>query len=650
MDGKRLCILLISLVAGILTGNLSAIQPEASLIPIVISAVLLLAGIFITRDNPFRRIPYLHEAIIALLFYGVGLFSITLTKPSQTHFEKGYYTFSGRISDYTVTNNGDKLLIDISNLVMENSGMPMLEVRNIKALVTLKGESKASYGTIITGKAMLYPIDMPGNYYNKDYTDFLKNQQIFLTGYSDISDCRLEKHGSVNSFFQTLRYDLETGIEQTPLAPDTKNFLISVLLGDKSYLSHSERMTFADAGVSHIFAVSGFHVSMIGTFLLVVISIFFFGNKRHLKFLICIPCIWFYILLVGMSPSTCRAGIMLSISLTAAALQRKNDPLRALGWACILILSFYPRALFDIGFQLSVSCVGCLILFVEKLNFINHRLHPWIYKAVGVVLVTVVAALSSWIICAFYFHRFSLMFLPLNIIAVPALPAFLLLSLIYLFLFGVHIDFKILGHIIDGSFSMFKSSASFLSQLSLPFTDLHPNALSLILWFAALLMAGYILHCKSSKRLLWLPAITLCLSLLTFIMIPTSLPKGMIMQKKSDKTDIMYYNEGKEQLIEIPMTGISKLNLHGKNIVAVNTPEVTAESLPELAKADIIILGKGLKTLPDEIAASVSGNCRIVTHPSLHWRYERKIIDEAKERNLPVHSIRYDGPLHIFEE
>lgn len=651
MRGKELCCLLLSLVAGILIGNIPEINTSNAAIPISLSLILFLSRIIILKRNHFRNIKLLNDVTAYCVFIGLGIFTSTLAKPSRTIFYKDIYTFEGTISDYTPTNAGDKLLVDLSFIARAEDDNFNGKIKNVKALITLKGGNELSFGDKISGKVELSPIETPGNYYNKDYTDYLRSNHIYLTGYADSENCNIVRHSSFDfAFFKKLRYDLEAAVENTPLQNSTKNFLISVLLGDKTYLSQSERLVFSDSGVAHIFAVSGFHVSMVGTFILLFISVIFFGKKRHIKFLVCIPFIWFYVLLVGVSPATCRAAIMLSLGLTAASLQRKNDPLRSLGWACILILSFYPSALFDIGFQLSVVCVGCLILFAEKLNFINHRNHPWLYKLTGIVTIALIAAFSTWMICAFYFHRFSLMFLPLNIVAVPLLPFYLLFSLIYLGLFSIGLNISIFANIIDYVFAAFQKCALYISSISVPFDNLHPGFISVILWLLGISIAGYVVRKRKSNKFLWVSGATLLLSAFCFLSFPQRQPDGFIVQKNNKTTTIMYYENGKEQLIEMPMIGISKLSLHGKNIITVNTPDLS-ESTPELINnANIIILGKGITEMPEEIVENMSGNCKIVTHPSLHWRYEKKILSEARENNLNIHSVRYDGPLHVFND
>ena len=82
--------------------------------------------------------------------------------------------------------------------------------------------------------------------------------------------------------------------------------------------------------------------------------------------------------------------------------------------------------------------------------------------------------------------------------------------------------------------------------------------------------------------------------------------------------------------------------------MALHSDQLSESTLHNIAQADIIILCGGCNSLPQQILDKKKDGCIVVTHPTLHWRYERNILAEASENNLKVHSLRYDGPLHRF--
>ena len=653
MSGKILSLGIVSLIAGILIGRLPFINEWYSIIPTIIAIGAFLISSYLSKRNPFHNINWINNFIAISLFFGIGLFSSSVSKPANIDFSKGEYAFSGLVKDYTPTSYGDKLLIELKELnLIENSTSYPIDIKNINALITIKDATNINYGNTISGYGNLQPVEWPSNYRNDDYIRYLKLKGICLTGFTDASKCVfINSHHSFNSFFLSLRDNLEAKIESTPLSHDTKSFMISILLGDKSYINKTERITFTDAGIAHIFAVSGLHVSLISMIFLTILSFFFFGRTRIWKFIIILPIVWFYIFLVGFSPSTCRAGIMLTLAFSAVALQRKHSAMKALGWSIILILSFMPNALFDIGLQLSVLCVGSLILIAEPLNFINHRAHPKLFPIVSIVLVTLVSTFSSWLICAFYFHRFSLMFLPLNLIIIPILPFFISISLLYFILYYCSLDLHFLGNFIDYLYSIFSKGVSIITSLSTPFENLHPHYVSVICWIIGLIILSYVLK-QSKTRLvrLWLPTLFFIIAITTLFIIPVNLPNGFIIQKATKTQSVMIYNNDFEYEFVLPHGNIVSTKINGKRLIAVRTSDLSQYAYQNIKDADYILICKGCKELPEQMESFISHNCLIVTHPSLHWRNERNIIESAKEKRMNLHSLRYDGPLHVFED
>lgn len=649
MRGSLLVIIICSLIAGIIISELPGIGVWYALFPILPAFALFILQAIYRKNHPFSSARYANEIISSCLFVSLGIFSGSLHKTWPTKFIKGDYFIEGKVIDYTPTNYGDKTLIEVSRIspAQKNHQNIVFSPKNLKVLATINSSTPISYNSIVAGKATLAPPESPGNFLNIDYTRYLKQKGIYLTGYMEEAKTVVTPP-KLGFSFKLWRDELESAIENLPLATDTRNFLISLLLGDKTYIDKEDRDLFANTGISHIFAVSGLHVSMVSVGILAIMSLLFLGKLRRWKYVAAIPVIWFYIILVGASPATCRAGIMLTLAFWALFLQRKHNPVVALGWAIVLILAFSPNALYDIGFQLSVVCVGSLVLIAAPLNFINHRQNPRLFKLVSIILVTLTATFSSWIICAFYFHKFSLMFLPLNLIVVPILPFYILGALIYIFVYYIIGDFPILKDSLDVLLLGFKDLASKLTSFSSPVENLFPSAISVFLWLGGIIVLAVFLRRKVSLKTLWLPAGFFFASIFTLIYFPKALPQGFIIQKNSSAATIMSYDKGKESLIAVPETSSSIIRIHGKTLLALNSAHISDETLGQAADADMILLCKGCNVLPEELVSSMKEGCLFVTHPSIHWRYERKILAEAREYNINCHSLRYQGALHIF--
>lgn len=648
MKGISLSIILFSLLAGILSARLIDLPEWTAALPATVAMLCMAIGIMIRKKYPFKLTPKLNETVSGFIFFGIGIFGTALSRPSVADFNSEEMTFEGVVEDYNVISSGDKLIVALERLIDDNG--KSIACRNIKALITLQAATSVSYGDYIIGKAQFKPIKSPSNFINKDYIEYLESHNIYLQGFTGLSNFNIKKNSSLSVYkFKELRDRCEIVIENTGLDKATKNFLISVVLGDKSSMTYDQKNTFADAGVAHIFAVSGFHVTIVSLFVLGLLALIFHGKLRKWKYMACLPILWVFILLTGATPATCRAGIMLTLSLTALFLQRKSDSLLFLCWAAVLILCFSPGALFDVGFQLSFISVGGLLLIARPLNFIDRRSHPIIYKVVSITLATLTASFSTWLVCAFYFHKFSLAFLPLNLLAVPLLPFYLFLAIGYIFLFYLGIRLKIVAAILDQGFSLFQKGAENLTSLSGPIENFHPGTASVLLWIFALLALGFVLQNPKPRKRLWIPVAAFALTLFTLPLLSEKQPRGFIIQKNHRELTIVTYAEGRDKLISIPSDGVRSTEINGKQLLFLNSDGINHDIRKEIGKADYILLSGNCKVIPTDVVEYKKRGAVILTHPTLHWRREKNILAYASERKIPVHSLRYDGPLHVFD-
>ncbi len=129
----------------------------------------------------------------------------------------------------------------------------------------------------------------------------------------------------------------------------------AMLFGDKSAIDSSEKTLMYRAGIGHIMAVSGVHLSVVCSFFWLVISRLPIG--RYFRFgLLMVPVVCF-VMLAGMSNSVIRAAIMIALVYGAGLFRRRADTFNSLGIAVILLTAASPFAVRDASFLLSVMGV-----------------------------------------------------------------------------------------------------------------------------------------------------------------------------------------------------------------------------------------------------------------------------------------------------
>ena len=153
---------------------------------------------------------------------------------------------------------------------------------------------------------------------------------------------------------------------------DAAPFLTAILTGDRSDMPYGMQQDLRTAGLSHVIAVSGMHVSVLMGALYLL-----FGRGGRLSAVLGIPILLFFALMTGLSASVLRATLMLSLFLLAPLLHRERDTLTLLAAAALLILLQNPWAVTDVSFQLSFLAMTGLLLFTGPLYRYFLETNPW---------------------------------------------------------------------------------------------------------------------------------------------------------------------------------------------------------------------------------------------------------------------------------
>jgi competence protein ComEC len=136
--------------------------------------------------------------------------------------------------------------------------------------------------------------------------------------------------------------------------------LTGILTGDRSGFPDALNQDLFTAGMTHVAAVSGLHVSMLAGFAALVM------RSRRRSFIVSLPLVFLYVAITGFTPSAVRAGIMITVFLIAPLAGREYNALRALVFAFLVLCVMEPYAVFEPGLQLSFSATLGLLLFASK--------------------------------------------------------------------------------------------------------------------------------------------------------------------------------------------------------------------------------------------------------------------------------------------
>ena len=289
-----------------------------------------------------------------------------------------------------------------------------------------------------------------------DYREYLKRQEIYFQLKAESSN-DWQIAGSPKTtpplsdrFSKWAKGSLAIGRAEADLPLHLEQALT---LGEKSYLTQDITEPFMKAATFHIFAVDGLRMAIL--FGIFFTTLRWLRVPRNICSFVILPLLWFYVDLTGWPASAIRAAVMLTIVIFGWILKRPDDVLNSLYAAALVLLLWQPQQLFQAGFQLSFCVVLCIILvmpafdkFVQRLlqfdpllpDELRPRwqvlLHKPIRFACGLASSSLAAWLGSLPLAAYYFHLFTPVSTPANVVAVPLCAAVLGCNCLTLLLAG----------------------------------------------------------------------------------------------------------------------------------------------------------------------------------------------------------------------
>ena len=480
----------LSLAAGIIVSNAGELPWWCGVI-LILSALFLCAYILRISTDPVSafRIGKWHILWVVLLFMGIGLTDESLNRPNS--LEKSFYdkvpeTLYCEVTSVLTKTYGERLDIVIDG------------TNGAKARITT-GVKEVSPGDIISIPSdRLKEVTGDSTEIGKNILPALKAAGILYSGRIEPKSIEIVgRSRKLHYFFVEIREYIETSIECSHLSKQTSDFLNAILMGDKTGLDETTRLTFAHGGMAHMLALSGLHIGILAGFILLMMwPIKLIGNYKW-GYSAVILLLWSYVAVTGMAYSSVRACIMTSLAFIAIIAERKNFACNALCSACLLILIITPGALFDVGFQLSVLCVGALIAFATHLNPIQHRQHPKLYFICGVLISTMVATAASWVLTSYYFSQIPLMFLPTNVMLLPLLPIYLSLAFLFVTVLCAGVEITWIGKLLDIGYNGMLKSIEWLSCGTEFVVDYQIPLWGVFAWIIMLGFAAYFFNKKN---------------------------------------------------------------------------------------------------------------------------------------------------------
>jgi competence protein ComEC len=177
-----------------------------------------------------------------------------------------------------------------------------------------------------------------------------------------------------------LRHNVRKYIRQSyidTLGSERAGLAQALILGDRRELDQEMKFNFFQTGLTHILAISGFHMGVLWFFTRTIMSLMT-RNPTTVN-LVSLTVMWLFTWLVNPAAPVVRATILATLMVTSKIIKRMPQGMSLLGTTFFLMLMYDPRLVFDLGTQLSFLAVWILIeshYFWQNYYQIHNSLWP----------------------------------------------------------------------------------------------------------------------------------------------------------------------------------------------------------------------------------------------------------------------------------
>ena len=299
---------------------------------------------------------------------------------------------------------------------LERDGLPRLKCifyDNKKEL------GRYACGDVLTAKVKLSAADIRYGAHTDRYTA----KDVYLTGTVKGMIVRIGHKTTLVSLASAVSNAISRRVDLI-FPADTAPFIKALLVGNKSdiYRDDALYVALSRAGLMHVVAVSGMHVSFLVAFLRFIMG----KGKRSAVF--CIALVWLFVTISGLSPSAVRAAFMQTMLLIAPLVGRENDPLTSLSAALAFLLLLNPFAAGNISLQLSFSAMLGIVLFADRIvetlmkPFGEGKLAQGMKYPIGLISMSLSVMVFSLPVTAIHFGYVSAVSPLTNLLCLWAIP------------------------------------------------------------------------------------------------------------------------------------------------------------------------------------------------------------------------------------
>lgn len=352
--------------------------------------------------------------------------------------------FEGVISNYKITS--DKYTIYLKGK------------ENLVVYYSTDLELDIDYGDTIKvlGKLTMPTNNTIPNQFN--YKEYLKRKHIYYI----VNAEEIEKTKNNENIIYDLKKKLINKIDKIP---KSSSYIKAFVLGLKNDIDEEVTTSYQENGVSHLFAISGMHISLFSTVLFFLVKKISYNNYYNYTFVL--TFLLFYMILLDSPVSVIRTITMFILFSLNKLFNLKIKSFDLMLGVFVVMVFLNPYVIYETSFQFSYLISFYLVLFSKKIASAKYKK----------LYMSIVCFLVSFPIVINNYYQVSIISIILNLLFIP-LVSFIIFPLAILCLF-----FPFLDNILYIFISILENISLFVNKEIFKISFPKPNIYLIIVYY-----------------------------------------------------------------------------------------------------------------------------------------------------------------------
>ena len=330
-----------------------------------------------------------------------------------------YYEFK---SKYKSTDNTFELIVDKIKIDDNKLSLDVIGLEKLKLIYYYKDKNKIKNIELgdkikVKGKLETPSSNKVPNIFN--YKKYLYNNHIYYIIKA--------KNIEIIKTNTNLIYDIRKKIDKRISKTKSYSYLKTFILGDKSNLDEIKE-TYYSLGISHLFSVSGMHISLISGIILYIINRI--SYNKYYNYLVVFTCLISYAYIIDFPVSVLRTIIMFILFSIKDLLNLKIKNIDIMFLVLSIAILIDSFIIYKVGFIYSYLISFSMIFFSKQIKNKKNKLIKSIY-------LSYICFLISLPICIYNFYEINIITIFVNIIAIPLVSIIIFPLSILTFIFPI---------------------------------------------------------------------------------------------------------------------------------------------------------------------------------------------------------------------